>query len=399
MVDDEECARNFVVEYIENEDNGFKVVSSFGDAKSAFEYLEKNPTDLVLTDIKMPGQTGLWLAKEISESNIDTSVVIISGYDEFEYAKQAIEYNVFQYLLKPIDFFELDAILEKKRKLLDERAALRDLSDYSDMQRELFFSKLIFGGFTDSEEIRESYAEMDFAVAPENICIKIFCVRLSDTDKFFGEKWLYGKERFEYFVENLVCKTYRDTYVFSFKSRFDKFYFAIIGKKNALAAIDYGQLTDTVQSTFGFALRFGEVYSKEDITDITYPLADFGDEPVKEEKEMSNNEFISKAKKYVEKNYGKDIARGDIAEHLFISKSYVDKIFKQNLGMTFCEYLLDFRMKKAVELLGGNLKISDISGKVGYNNTRHFLRIFKSCYGCTPKEYRTNVLRRDEEQI
>lgn len=224
VVDDEECARNFVVEYIENEDNGFKVVSSFGDAKSALEYLEKNPADLVLTDIKMPGQTGLWLAKKINESGIDTSVVIISGYDEFEYAKQAIEYNVFQYLLKPIDFFELDAILEKKKKLLDERAALRDLSDYSDMQRELFFSKLIFGGFTDSEEIRESYAEMDFAVAPENICIKIFCVQLSDADEFFGEKWLYGKERFEYFVENLVCKTYSDTYVFSFKSRFDKFY-------------------------------------------------------------------------------------------------------------------------------------------------------------------------------
>ena len=77
----------------------------------ALDMIEKHRPDIVITDIRMPGLSGLELIRKTREQNIPVSFIIISGYREFEFARQAIQYGVEDYLLKPIQEKELNSLL------------------------------------------------------------------------------------------------------------------------------------------------------------------------------------------------------------------------------------------------------------------------------------------------
>lgn len=81
---------------------GFEPVACFTSAKAVLNYIEENPIDALMTDVKMPHITGLDLAKICYESYPQIGVVLISAYREFDYVHHAIQYNVVDYLLKPI---------------------------------------------------------------------------------------------------------------------------------------------------------------------------------------------------------------------------------------------------------------------------------------------------------
>ena len=76
--------------------------------------------DLILTDIRMPYMDGLTLAERVRQKYPSMKIVIFSGYDDFEYAKQAIKLNVTEYILKPVNVEELTAILQKIKANLDQ---------------------------------------------------------------------------------------------------------------------------------------------------------------------------------------------------------------------------------------------------------------------------------------
>ena len=123
LVDDEVLIREAIRENIHWEEMGFELIASCENGKQAMEVIERTPPDLVLTDIYMPYVDGIELARYIHEQCPDTRTVIISGYDEFEYAKQAVRYQVMEYILKPVTPAELTEVLEKARASLDEARA------------------------------------------------------------------------------------------------------------------------------------------------------------------------------------------------------------------------------------------------------------------------------------
>jgi len=102
IVDDEEIVRRGLAETLDWESLGFRVSGTAGNGREALEILEDAGADAVLADIRMPRMSGLELAAEIRVKHPDTRVVILSGYDDFEYARTAIEQDVFSYLLKPL---------------------------------------------------------------------------------------------------------------------------------------------------------------------------------------------------------------------------------------------------------------------------------------------------------
>ena len=134
LVDDEEEVRNAIEQRINWEELGFEVIGKAQNGVKAMEIAEKLQPDVVITDIKMPYMNGLELARNLKEENPGVRILILTGFDEFEYAKEAVHLEVEEYILKPINANELSECLKRLKNVLDkereEKLNVRKLEQY-----------------------------------------------------------------------------------------------------------------------------------------------------------------------------------------------------------------------------------------------------------------------------
>lgn len=132
VADDEDIIVNGMSKYIQSLNLDIKVVATSNDGRDTLEKFNKYCPDILLIDINMPHLTGLDCIKEIRKFNSTTVIIIISGYDKFEYAKQAIQNNVDFYLLKPIDDDEFLDVLKDAINIFNDRLEKQNiLSKYT----------------------------------------------------------------------------------------------------------------------------------------------------------------------------------------------------------------------------------------------------------------------------
>ncbi|WP_457942961.1 response regulator transcription factor [Caproiciproducens sp. LBM24188] len=123
IADDEKIIREAISRLIRWEDYGIELAGLCKDGIETFDMICDEYPDIVLTDIKMPGLDGLNLIKKVHEIDSDIEFIILSGFGEFEFAKQAMEYGVKYYLLKPINEKGIiDAIQKAKVDIMKKRA-------------------------------------------------------------------------------------------------------------------------------------------------------------------------------------------------------------------------------------------------------------------------------------
>ena len=120
VAEDEELILNNTVKKISAIDPEFVVVGTAEDGKTVLDLIETHYPDLLITDIRMPAVSGLDLARIVSQYHPYMKTIIVSGYDEFEYAQKAIRYGVRRYLLKPLQNEELREALREIRLSLEE---------------------------------------------------------------------------------------------------------------------------------------------------------------------------------------------------------------------------------------------------------------------------------------
>lgn len=111
IVEDEKLMRDYLLTQLSKIHPSWAAAGAAADGIEAVEVLAHERFDVVITDIRMPGMDGLELARYMRKEHPDTDVVILSGYDEFAYARSAMRLNVFDYLLKPLNDEELTATL------------------------------------------------------------------------------------------------------------------------------------------------------------------------------------------------------------------------------------------------------------------------------------------------
>ncbi len=153
LVDDEEDVVRVMMDKIDWTSLGFKLAGYAHNGVEALEMAEESMPDVVLTDIKMPFMDGLTLGRKLKERDGGIKLIIFSGFDEFEYAKEAIKLEVEEYLLKPVDRQELTEVFTRVRenldKELDERENMDKLQDYYmeslPMLQESLFTSLLEG--------------------------------------------------------------------------------------------------------------------------------------------------------------------------------------------------------------------------------------------------------------
>lgn len=151
LVDDEEEVRKAMIRKMDWERLGFTVVGDAENGEEALEKLEQLEPDVVMTDIRMPYMDGLTLTARIRDKYPSVKILIFSGYDDFEYAQQAIKLNVTEYILKPVNGEELAEILKRIRVSLDkEIEQRRDIDTLREsylgslpILRELFLNDLV----------------------------------------------------------------------------------------------------------------------------------------------------------------------------------------------------------------------------------------------------------------
>lgn len=123
LADDEQQILFGMKNGIDWESLGFSVVGTAQNGKEALELIEEYHPDLLISDIKMPFMDGLELSKILHDNYINTKIILFSGWDDFEYARTAISYGVSQYLMKPIDYDEMQKLLTNIHEELEKEYA------------------------------------------------------------------------------------------------------------------------------------------------------------------------------------------------------------------------------------------------------------------------------------
>ncbi|MDR0886722.1 MAG: response regulator [Clostridiales Family XIII bacterium] len=122
IVDDEYLERILISKIFDYEKNGLEIIGDYKNGKEAISAYIMNPADIILVDINMPILNGLELSQKIKEVNSNAEIIIISGFNDFEYAKTAIKIGVRNYLLKPINKNELEeSLIQSKNNIMLQR--------------------------------------------------------------------------------------------------------------------------------------------------------------------------------------------------------------------------------------------------------------------------------------
>jgi two-component system response regulator YesN len=213
LVEDEKVVREGIRENVLWEQYGFHYTGDASDGELAIPMIRKIQPDLLITDIKMPFMDGLSLIKLVRKELPKTKIVIISGYDDFSYAQQAIHLGVEQYLLKPIIKDKLvEMLIEMREKMQEERYQQQyienfklEAQEYENFSRRRFFEQIVTGGLSVSE-ICETAKNLNIDIIAPFYNIVLFSLSSAEYDGSVPESYTENLAA----VQNNVTKYFID---------------------------------------------------------------------------------------------------------------------------------------------------------------------------------------------
>lgn len=153
IVDDEIIIRNSLTKTMDWERLNINVSAALSNGKEAVEFIEHYPVDIIISDIKMPFMDGMELLQYINENRPEIKVILLTGYAEFSYAKQAVKYNVCDYMLKPVQNQELEEAVKKCIQAIEEKKAVLEIMEMQGKeQRNTQLKRCILGIASEEEK-------------------------------------------------------------------------------------------------------------------------------------------------------------------------------------------------------------------------------------------------------
>lgn len=503
IVDDKYIVRRGLQNAINWEQYDLKIVGEASDGQEAMEKYNLLHPDIIITDICMPYMDGLTLIKKINESAHDVEVVILTGHDNFQYAKTALNEGVSNYLLKPVDTDELikvilslkNRILKKKNASLitkrhrssEKSNALHEIirlntfseekikqicSDYNVNLPKIPFkfykiqidrkkSECVFAITKKLEEMLNDHLEHTF-YCQQDVCDIILLVFgetnniipgiLNDLNSSIFDEYnatiTTGISRITQNISNLysalkqaeksveqkfmtdgaVIIEYSEDFELSDETpRISNDEIAKV--TNALHSLDSEKVFAALNNYFNLLSQKTAINAeivKNCITEFsilvlrvvsgkTDILSTIFDKIPNPSTEIAKLEFFSEVKNYIEElllnifshselflmgnyssmvqqtiyfimdNYFKNISIEELAKNVYVTPQYLMRIFKKETGNTIMNFITDYRINEAIRLINlKQYKIYEVSEMVGYNDVRHFCRVFKSKTGFSP---------------
>lgn len=404
IADDEVRICQLIQALVNWEEMGMEIAGTANNGIDACEVIEKVCPDILITDIRMPGCSGLELIEKIKKTKPELEIIIISGYAHFEYAQQAIRYGVGYYLLKPINKVELMGILEKLKNKIGERIDSeqnrQELLRQAQLQKSIFepvsFSMSVGMPVTSTRKLGESVQEA-LKLIPERMV------------KGSGRLLENLGEPSSLKEENLLEKYLREITIAVEVMSAEQADAAVIYLQNETRKIknihgyELLELIGAVADLFAACVQMQErsrnlELFKKQCRECTGTeklfgcLLDFQRRFIMEMAQKHENDTVRpvrKAKEYIQSHYSEPLTLEGISEMVGLSTAYFSALFKKTEGEGFAKYLINVRIEQAKVLLREtNLPVTEICRRVGYNDLRHFTHTFERATEVKPSVYR-----------
>ena len=384
FVDDERLIREGISNLIDWERITGQELTLAENAKVALKYLEHEKYEIVISDIYMQDMNGIELAKCIKGKWPDVVVILLSAYEDFDYARKAIEAGVFKYLLKPVIPEELEdavneaisqvKINEETKKRIDHSQEV--LEDYRRELKKNLWKDILSGNMRNEDEIFERFEKMNMSKNISPIYVVVY--------KTDDESMLYQNQVAIDKVVSSCFECYIDT-VFM-----DNYIVILLKKENAKSVLyAFG---DLVKEMFHFEVYMGEGKTVKDLSTLHMSVesAKYNIQKNRANKKDEPTQIVLAAVEMIRKEIENvDFNINTIADALYLTPAYFSRVFKRKMGMTCIDFIKNYRINLAKELLQNtDLSIQQISEKTGYATVYYFSQQFKQVTGESPGSFR-----------
>lgn len=399
IVEDESFERKSLINCIDWELIGVEIVGEASEGETGLALVKKFKPQMVLTDINMPVMNAIEMSAQIRKINTDIKILFISSYSDFEYAKQAIELNIFAYITKPVNEGELlrtvkraaDSITEK---MLEDKIYSNIKNNYKKdlvLIREALLLRILMGEQIEVKEVEKAKLNWLFYKNEEAFCI--FSVVYENTEI----------HQLSFHVENLenICKELCNEAISVCFHRRNIIIIASIKKANLkYLVIKLEQKIEQYLNTSGFkGVRIKKEYSPDTSASIVQLYDNICQKGLlysnqipyqKSKKLKSKQEIVEEIEKIILSKYGEPLSTEGIAKIMHFTPNYIGMVFKNMKKESINHYLTTVRMEAAKKLLlETNLTVNEISYQCGFDNVTYFHTLFKKENEITPNEFRS----------
>ncbi|MFK3936985.1 response regulator [Alkalihalobacillus sp. NPDC078783] len=374
LIDDDERVLRGLKMIIPWEELNCHWIGQAKDGVEGIQLVKETKPDVIMTDIYMPVKNGLDMIEELQQWGYDGQVIVLSGYNDFEYARKALRLQINDYLSKPASRETIRSVLKHSIARLEEK------KQEDQMEREWLESMVTDAMRINWELIREESSHSADALSRANVtnCLLTNKQELQESIKQADER-----------TANRVIRTI----------------YEVVEKEpyHEQTAIQLGiQLwTIITYSLYEIGIRLDELPLDDD--DIYKQLSNgqSWNESVqlfegivaevcqsqKWDENLKHRQLVEQVLESIQQRLEENITLSDLADELYISRNYLGRIFRKVVGESFKDYLLRVRMEKAKKMIyEGSYLIYEISERVGYTNPAYFSSAFKKYSGQTPTE-------------
>jgi YesN/AraC family two-component response regulator len=349
VVDDERMIRCGIQAIVPWERLGIHGIFTAASGKEALSIVKSQQPDIVITDIQMAEMTGIELIAAIRSLQKNIKIIVVTGYDEFDYARECLRMQVQDFLLKPVDEEVLIKTIRAQVKAIKAAQAKQVEHKNNKGQLDMF-----------REVYREFISKINENIGNTKQVLRIFESLCSATNSYNITDQYVMRCCFE-----IACTVYYN-YVVESKEHVDS-------KLNMLlfSLINAGR-QERYEITHSFLEKLLHVAENE------------------------AQELVTKVKAYINEHWNEDISVAGIASYFYLSPNYFSRLFKRIANEGCNEYIVRKRIENAQYLLATTtMKIGKIAQEVGYRDTNYFSLAFKRNMGISPGQYREQKRSQD----
>lgn len=397
IVEDESFERNALKNYIDWELIGVQIVGEASNGVQGINLAMELRPDIILTDVNMPVMNAIEMTEQIRRFLPETKILFISSYDDFEYARQGIDLNIFAYLTKPVNEMQL---LRSVKKAVDQITE-------KELEKKLY------------DKIRDNY-EINLKLVSQALVSRILMNIDVDTEQVnqLNLGWLYeGEGRL-----GEIITTFEEGRTEQLDRQIDLLTEACrnICRKVINICMNRGRLItvfrtgqEQIGETMGElqaiirgfleeqdcqAVRIENTYDEagHGSAGVLYDqirqkclLTSHGHPNLATDRKKGKQQIVAEIENIIQTQYASCLTIDSIAKTMHFTPNYIGMVFKSVKGIGINRYLMNVRMDNAQRLLReSDLPVGEIALQCGYENVTYFHSCFKKETGITPNEYR-----------